>query len=233
MTATSDRRSVAVAYHLMQLCDSALPVGGFSFSCALESAVAQGLLRSVHDIEQYVRVVVRQSLLSDGVAALHAMRSADSIAELCRADRALMARKASVEMRTMSARMGRKLAELGSELLPCHDIDEWLSCVVQHRAEGSYAVSQGLIFSLCGASECDLFAAVGYGTASMVLGAALRLARVTHRDTQKMLFSLSLFVDSLYDQARMLGLEQMHGFAPEMDILSSLHERGIQRMFMS
>lgn len=233
MLVNSNNRGVAVAYHLMQLCDSALPVGGFSFSCAVESAAAQGLLLSNHDVEQYARVVVRQTLLNDGVAALHALRHGDSIAELCRADRELMSRKISLEMRTMSCRMGRKLAELGSEILPCHDIGEWLSCIVGHRTVGSYAVTQGLIFSLCGAAEQDLFAAVGYGAASMVLSAALRMVRVTHRDTQKILFSLAPFVESLYDEVCALELEQMYGFAPQMDILSSLHERGTQRMFMS
>ena len=68
MGAISNENGVARAYHLMQLCDSALPVGGFSFSCALESAAAQGLLLSAADVEQYVGVVVEQSLLTDGVA---------------------------------------------------------------------------------------------------------------------------------------------------------------------
>ena len=233
MAATSDMMSVATACHLMQLCDSALPVGGFSFSCALESAAAQGLLCSVDDVEQYVSVVVRQTLLSDGVAALHAMRCAASVEELCRVDRELYVRKPSVEMRTMTTRMGRKLAELSSELLPCHDIDAWLSSIVERRTPGSYAVTQGLLFSLCGAQPQELFAAVGYGVASQVVGAALRLVRVTHRDTQKILFSLASYIESLYGQAKSLSLQQMHGFAPQMDILSSLHERGTQRMFMS
>ena len=233
MIATSDMRSVTTAYHLMQLCDSALPVGGFSFSCALESAAAQGLLRFRGDVEQYARCVVRQTLLSDGVAALHAMRHADNVGELLRADGELYVRKSSLEMRTMTTRMGRKLAELSSELLPCHDLDRWLSHIVEHRTPGTYAVTQGLVFSLCGGVEQELFAAVGYGVASQVLGAALRLVRVTHRDTQQMLFALAQLVESLYDEARLLDLEQMHGFAPQMDILSSLHERGTQRMFMS
>ncbi|MBQ1253780.1 MAG: urease accessory protein UreF [Alistipes sp.] len=228
-----EHSGIGAAYHLMQLCDSALPVGGFSFSCALESAAAQGVVLSLSDVEQYVGVVVRQALLCDGVAALHAMRHAHSVEELRRADRELYVRKSSAEMRTMSTRMGCKLAELVSQMMPCHDVEEWLGLIINHHTPGSYAVTQGLVFSLCGAVEQDLFSAVGYGAASMVLGAALRIVRVTHIDTQRILFALAPLVERLYEQAREMSLEQMQGFAPQMDILSSLHERGVQRMFMS
>ena len=102
----------------MQLCDSALPVGGFSFSCALESAVAQGVVRDEPSLGEFVQTVVRQTLFQDGVAALYAFRNAASYEELLRADRELYARKASREWRTMSTRMGRKLADLGAEMLP-------------------------------------------------------------------------------------------------------------------
>lgn len=217
----------------MQLCDSALPVGGFSFSCALESAAAQGLVISPDDIAEWTKVVVRQTLLSDGVAALYALRHAGSIEELCYADRELYAIKASAEMRSMSTRMGRKLAELAALIIPHQDIKEWAARVATHRTEGCYAITQGLIFRLCDATEQDLFSAVGYGTASMVVGAALRLLRITHHQTQRILFSLAPLIEELYAQARDISLHQMQGFAPQLDILSSLHERGSQRMFMS
>ncbi len=229
----ADMRDITTAYRLMQLCDSALPVGGFSFSCALESAAAQGMLRSADDIEEYAGSVLRLTLLSDGVAALHALRHANSIAELCHTDRELYAIKASAEMRSMSTRMGRKLAELSAQLIPCHDTRRWLDCIAEGSTKGCYATTQGLIFSLCDAAEQDLFSAVGYGAASMVVGAALRLLRVTHHQTQQILFSFAPLIEALYAQARNLPLHQMQGFAPQLDILSSLHERGLQRMFMS
>ena len=217
----------------MQLCDSALPVGGFSFSCALESAAAQGLVTSPDDIEQWAKVVVRQTLLSDGVAALYAMRHAFSTEELCYADRELYATKASAEMRSMSRRMGRKLAELAAQIMPREEIKVWAEHIATHRTEGCYAITQGLIFRLCDATEQDLFSAVGYGAGSMVVGAALRMLRVTHHQTQRILFWLAPLIEELYTYARELPLQQMQGFAPQLDILSSLHERGTQRMFMS
>ena len=227
------RHSINTAFHLMQLCDSALPVGGFSFSCALESAVAQGVVLSVEELEEFVQAVVRQTLFTDGVAALHALRYGTKSTELLRADSELYVRKPSLEWRTMSCRMGRKLAELSAAVLPCHETESWLAAIVRGEAFGSYAISQALIFMLCGAAEEELFAAVGYGAASMVTNAALRMMRVTHHDTQRLLFSLAPSIEQSYDEASVLSLEQMRSFSPQLEILASMHERGTQRMFMS
>lgn len=233
MRVGTDKTSVVRLYHLIQLCDSALPVGGFSFSCALESAVAQGFLCDVATLESYVRTVVRQTLFSDGVAALYAMRHWRDEAALLYADRELFLRKSSREMRTMSCRMGRKLAELGSKLELGDEVERWLTLVANGHTFGQYAITQGLIFARCGALEQELFSSVGYGTAAMVTGAALRLMRVTHLDTQQVLFALAPLVDGIYDEVKGLGLDQMQGFAPLMEIFSSQHEKGKQRMFMS
>lgn len=227
------RHSISTAFHLMQLCDSALPVGGFSFSCALESAVAQGVVLSVEELEELVQSVVRQTLFTDGVAALHALRYGAERSELLRADSELYIRKPSLEWRTMSCRMGRKLAELSATILPCHDTESWFAAIARGEAFGSYAISQALIFLLCGATEQELFSAVGYGAAAMVTNAALRLMRVTHRDTQRLLFSLAPFIEQSYEEASMLSIEQMRSFSPQLEILASMHERGSQRMFMS
>lgn len=227
------RNRVATLYHLMQLCDSALPVGGFSFSCALESAVAQGVVCDVAGLEEYAQVVLRQTLLSDGVAALHVFRHAHDGGELLRIDRELFSRKQSQEWRTMSCRMGRKLTELGVKILPCPELEEWHRNIYEGRTAGCYAVAQGLLFSLCGASEQELFASVGYGVGVMISGAALRLMRITHLDTQRILFALAFLTEEMYGEVSKLTIEQINGFAPQLDILSSLHQRGKERMFMS
>ena len=78
-----------------------------------------------------------------------------------------------------------------------------------------------------------MFSSVGYGAAAMVTGAALRLMRVTHLDTQKVLFALAPLVDGIYEEVKGWEMEQMQGFAPLMEIFSSQHEKGKQRMFMS
>ena len=57
--------------------------------------------------------------------------------------------------------------------------------------------------------------------------------RVSHYDTQRILFRTAEQAETLYDRVRGMELEDMHAFAPQIDILASLHEKGTKRMFMN
>lgn len=78
-----------------------------------------------------------------------------------------------------------------------------------------------------------MFCAHQYGAINMVLSAALRCVKVSHYDTQQILYRLSQKVESLYEEASRMKLRDMNAFFPELDILASLHEKGNMRMFMN
>jgi urease accessory protein len=65
------------------------------------------------------------------------------------------------------------------------------------------------------------------------LNAALRCLRLTHYDTQRIIAELADTIEELYEQVHTLGVEQIYSFAPEVDLLAALHERGSARMFMN
>ncbi len=231
----SRRPSIAEAMRLVQLTDSALPVGTFSFSNGLETAAQTGLVHDAATLEEYVLDIVRQTAHTDGIAALHACRSrlADDYDGIVEADRALMLCKMNAEARQMLRRMGRKLAELATLLVDDSIMSRWLGDVKRGAAEGSYPVAQGILFAACGISERGLFASHCYSSANMVLGAALRCVRVSHYDTQRIIYRLGDRTDSLYDEIRDMTIDEMHAFAPQADILASMHEKGSSRMFMN
>ena len=220
---------------LLQFTDSACPVGAFAFSCGLESAAACGIVHDAVTLGEYVRAVAMQSAFCDAVAALHAHRAtvADSYGGVMDADRALMMAKLNDEGRLMLMRMGRKLIELGSTLIKSPLLNAFLSDIRSGEAFGSYPVAQGVMFAVLGIKEPEMFASHQYGVVNMVLGAALRCVKVSHVDTQKILFELMGEVPELYGEIKDFTLDEMNSFCPEVDILVSIHEKGRQRMFMS
>lgn len=220
---------------LLQFTDSAFPVGTFSFSNGLETAAGQGLVRDAATLEAYTRDIARQAAFTDGVAALHALRSYrtgdyDGILE---ADRQAILCKMNAEARLMTQRMGKKLAELSDHIFPDPTVARWLGDVKGGLTPGVYPVAQGIVFAACGITERELFCSHQYGVANMVLSAALRCVRVSHYDTQSILFRMSDEMDELYDTAAGMDFADMYTFVPQVDILASLHEKGTQRMFMN
>ena len=59
-----------------QFGDSMLPVGAFSFSNALESAIQKKFVHDVVSLEQFVQTAVNQSATADCIALLEAHRAA-------------------------------------------------------------------------------------------------------------------------------------------------------------
>lgn len=220
---------------LLQFTDSAFPVGTFSFSNGLETAAFEGIVHDADTLEEYVRDISLQAAYSDGVIALHAFRSANegNYESLLEADRRLMMFKMNAEARQMLQRMGKKLAELSVHIFEDPTINRWLEDIRTEHTPGTYPVAQGLIFSIAKLTETDLFCSHQYGVINMVLSAALRCVKVSHYDTQRILFKLSEQAEDLYEEARSMTFDDMNSFVPMTDILASLHEKGTMRMFMN
>jgi urease accessory protein len=229
------KRSLVQLLHLLQLSDSALPVGGFSFSNALESAVQYGVVSDADTLFRYTTSAMQLASTTDCVAARAAYRAtlAGDFASIVEADRALCERKLCAEQRVMSQRMGRKLAELAVLLADKPILNRWLAAIGSGEVVGSYAVGQGICFALCGISEREMFVSILYSVASVTLNASLRLTRISHLVTQRILYDLSSRIDGLYVQSEELTLDDMYAFAPQIDLLVSLHEKGRSRMFMN
>lgn len=221
---------------LLQFTDSAFPVGTFSFSNGLETAAYEKIVTDKKTLGEFARSQAWQAAFTDGIAALHAHRAflKGDTAGIDKADSELMLSKMNEEARIMLTRMGKKLAELGTRLYPDDKtISQWLGKINGGETPGMYPVAQGMMFAKAGLSERDLFFSHQYGVVNMVLSAALRCVRVSHYDTQEILFDLSGETEKLYEMVKDMRLDEMNAFFPELDILASLHEKGTQRMFMS
>jgi urease accessory protein len=220
---------------LIQLSDSALPIGTFSFSAALETAAAERLVVDADSLRLYVQAVVHQSLTADAVAAMAAFRAASEgdYEGVLYADHVVMMYRMGEESRRMLCRMGRRMAELGALLTGCEMVERWNSDIRSGATPGSHPVALALVAHAMGLSQRMLFASHIYGVASLPLNAALRCVKVSHYDTQLILHDVVAEAMSRYKDVASLSISDMNCFTPELDILASLHEVGSQRMFMN
>jgi urease accessory protein len=220
---------------LLQFSDSTLPIGAFAFSQGLESAHQTGRVTDVVSLRQYVETLLRQSAHMDGIALLHAHRAAVAGDEdaIRLADHALWDRRIGEEQQLMLARMGKKFAELSLKIGDFPTLERWLDDINRGATPGCFPVGQAVALAHMNASEAEAFAVQHYGVSSMILSAALRLMRIDHLDTQRILFSAQERVHNHYLDVRDLALDEMSSFAPVFDVLVAHHTKTHLRQFMN
>jgi urease accessory protein len=219
----------------LQFGDSLLPIGSFSFSNMLEPAVQAGVVTDAGSLSEFVLTAARRSATSDGIALLHAHRGAaeQDMDRVLRADRAVFERKLSEEARTMTVRMGKKLAEVSTAAVELPLLGKWLSLVREGTAPGTYPAGLGVLFAELGSPEEDAFAVHQYGVAMTTLSAALRLMKIDHRQVQAILYAVNSRPSEDYADVRQAPLSDMASFAPVSDVLASMHVHAHVRLFMN
>ena len=220
---------------MLQFGDSMLPVGTFAFSGGLESAIQKCVVTDVETLLAFARTAVEQAARGDGIAVVHAHRAASvgDLEELQRIDERVYARKLSAETRAMSVRIGKKFAALGVDVTAAPLLQAWLERIESGATPGCYPVALAANFASQGLAERAAFAVHQHGVAAMILSAALRLMKVGHVDTQRMLYRLNADVAPAYETAAAASLSDMAGFAPLTEILAAVHVKAHVRLFMN
>jgi urease accessory protein len=220
---------------MLQFGDSMFPIGGFSFSCGLESAIQRGVVADAATLHAFVRTAVEQAARGDGIAliAAHRAAAAGDVDALIRIDEQVYARKLSDEIRTMSVRMGKKFTEMGAQMVGAPLLCTWRECIESSATPGSYPVALAVNFAVQDLSTREAFVVHQYGLAATVLSAALRLMRISHVETQKILYELNGHAEAAYERAAAARLSDMSSFAPLTEILAAVHTKAHVRLFMN
>ena len=220
---------------MLQFGDSMFPVGGFAFSCGLESAVQKRVVTDPATLLAFARTAVEQANRGDGIGLVCAHRAAlaGDVDALVAIDTRIYARKLSGETRTMSVRMGKKFTEMGANVVGSPLLLAWRERIATGATPGCLPVALAVNFAAQGLSARDAFVVHQCGVANAILGAALRLMRVSHVDTQQMLYALNADAEAAYQRAAAADLSDMAGFAPLAEILAAVHVKAHVRLFMN
>ena len=217
---------------LLQLSDSALPIGGYMHSWGLEAVVARRQVFDAHSLEQWTRDWLRHSLGPlEGVLVGAAWR-ATSAAEMRRAAEILTASLSPPTIRRASLQMGEQLASLGSTW-------GWSIAGIS-RFEGEveaehrhHAIVFGLLARLAGADERVTLVSYLHQATMGMISAGVRSIPVGHTHGQQI---LSYLHDDLARVAAELvgrGAETAGAGCPFYEVLCDEQFRLGTRLFRS
>ena len=133
----------------------------------------------------------------------------------------------------MSVRMGKKFTEMGVEMIGASLLGTWCKCIATSVTPGCYPVALAINFAAQNLSARQAFVVHQNGVAATILGAALRLMKISHVETQKILYELNGLADAAYENAAAARLPDMVGYAPLTEILAAVHNKAHVRLFMN
>lgn len=220
---------------IMQFGDSALPIGAFTFSNGVESAIQTGVVKDVSTLKTFVRTALKQAATCDGIAVVAAHRAvlADDRQQIVEIDWAVNNRKLNEEARLMATRMGKKLAEISGHIIEDERLAWWLAQIKAETTPGTQPVTQAIVMAIQGIGEREVVVMHQYGIAMTILSAAMRLMRITHYETQQILFQLNEEIESFCDIAGSGDIAQISSYTPIMDVLAAMHTQSFVRLFMN
>lgn len=220
---------------VLQFGDSMLPIGAFSFSCGLESAVQNGVVKDIDTLKSFVITSLSQAASCDAVGVAHAYRAVaeGNYDDLLMIDREIINRKLNEEIRLMTLRMGKKLAEMALHVLDDSVIKWWLGEITKGAVAGTLPVTQALVMQAQKVSLEETIVMHQYGVAMTILSAAQRLMRITHFDSQRILFDVNNEIANHCNFALTTRLCDMAAYTPQIDILAALHVNAHVRLFMN
>lgn len=213
---------------LLWMASPSLPIGAFSYSEGLESAVEAGLAATEASAGDWLvdqlHLTLARGELPVTAQAILAWRAADAgrIAELN--DWVLRTRETR-ELRQQTEQMGRSLVE-------------WLKSVHPELAARApqpltYPVAWALALSASTATVRDALLACAFGWAENMMQAAVKSVPLGQSAGQRILARLAADIPAAVDHALTLGDDERQAFAPMLAILSARHETQYSRLFRS
>lgn len=223
---------VASLLQLIWLASPALPVGGFSYSEGLETAVDRAGVATESIAADWLSDQLHLSLARGDLAviakSIPAWRSGDLARVKALNDWVLQTRETS-EQRLQAEQMGRSLLEW---LRNHHSVsDAQINTCAQ--LPPTYPVTFALVASPLAAGVPDCLTAYAFGWAENMVQAALKSVPLGQSSGQRILARLAAEIPSAIETAMALEDHERQAFSPMLAILSSQHETQYSRLFRS
>ncbi|QSJ20800.1 urease accessory protein UreF [Nostoc sp. UHCC 0702] len=228
--------AIAPQLALMQLSDSFFPSGSFTLSHGLESLVQENQLTSSEDLQIFLKLLLRNKVgVTDTVALIHAYRGSaiDDLDAVRIADAQLFAQTLVEKTRETQRKSGRALLMVASSTWQ----DIQLNSLNEDAATGKIHCLHPVIFAVVGRvallSEQDTVLAFLHSFITSLLGAAIRLSIVGHIQAQRILLQIAPDIETAYQTAASMSLNQMWSCTPAIDIAQMRHQKLTYRLFAS
>ena len=230
---TTEPLAAASLLQLIWLASPALPVGGFSYSEGVESAVESGTVSDEAGAARWLgdqlQLTLARGELPVLAAAIPAWRRGEEPRLRALNDWVLQTRE-SRELRAQTEQMGRSLVEW---LKNRDAADPRVAVLAGFAPAPSWPVAFALAAAQSGAPVRDALLAFAFGWAENMVQAAIKSVPLGQNAGQRLLAALAAAMPAAVDAALACGDDQRQAFSPMLAIRSAQHETQYSRLFRS
>jgi len=220
-----------------QLLDSALPIGAFSHSFGLETAVQAGTIASGREVADYVRAMLHHAWAPMDASAVKAVYryggESGDWARVWALDETLHVSRPAAETRDGLLKMGRRLLQLVSAMHPSLDWEPLSRAIRDEACPGTHPTVHGYAAYRLGVSEDEAAEGYLYACVSLAVNTALRLMAIGQTEAQTMLAALLPDIRAAWARVKAEEPESYYAAVPAMDVYMMRHEHLYSRLFMS
>jgi urease accessory protein len=225
-------------YKLFAWLSPAMPVGAYSFSHGLESAVDAGRVRGAAELRAYIETVLRHGTGWTDALFLRAAFEAGvegaferwSLSEVLAT---AVAQRATRELALESEAQGRALLAVLREAWPAAGLEALAELGRRSGLEPPYGVVLGIAARAHGLPLEATLRAFLQAFAANLISAGIRLIPLGQTEGQRLTAALEGTIAEVVTAVQLSGLDDLGSAAPVIDLFSMAHETQYTRLFRS
>jgi urease accessory protein len=234
---TEEVRTSRALLQLMWLASPALPVGAFSYSEVLESAVDTGRVGNEAEAGDWLVDQLQLGLARAEMAVLAqavAARREGELERITELNSWFCRTRESAELRQQTEQMGRSLVEwLRNGGCAAFAADPRIAALAALRPAPTWPVAFALAAAQTDASLRDALLAFAFGWSETMVQTAMKAVPLGQGAAQRMLARLAAAVPAAVDHSLGLSDAERQVCTPMLAILSAQHEVQYSRLFRS
>lgn len=215
---------------LQQLTDSALPTGAFAHSLGFEAYIDREVITDEASFGAWLAAFIAQPLsYSDGLAIRFLYEGLDVAAIDAQLSGALLPR----QVREASTKMGSRLLDIGAEVFPSAELEQYRGLVREGKAAGHQPLAFAVVAKSLQVPLSEALTAYLFATVTSLTQNAVRAIPLGQNAGQRILREAADAVAAAVERIRHLPSDDFGALSPGLEIFQMRHERQRARMFMS